>query len=777
MDDNTVKVLLVDDDEDDYIIVRDLLADVREKKFDVDWTATYAKAIELLELDRHHVYLLDYYLGAHTGLELLRAAVARGCQGPIIMLTGQGDHAIDLKVMQAGAADYLTKAELTAPLLERSIRYAIQHKLTEKALRESEARYRSLFANNHSVMLLIDPQTGDIVDANPSACAYYGYEWKELTRLKISQINTLPQDQVFQIMSKTVSQQQHFFHFRHRLADGSVRDVEVYSSPIQVGGKNLLYSIVHDVTGRKRAEEALQRSEAKFRALTETTSAGITIHQDGALRYMNPAAESLTGYSAGELEGKTSMDKILPLESLRILEQRRQADRRGEPVAPQFEARYLTKQGSERWANISVGRIEFEGHPAVLTTFFDITRRKQAEATLHRLVSGTSSATGALFFETLVRELAEWLGVRWAHVSELDPESPEQASPLAFWSDGRLASLQNFDLCGTPCEQTDQQGFCIFSSDVLRTFPNDSMLVSLGVSWYAGTPLQNSLGKTVGLLCAFHDQVIDTPPNIEEVFSIFSHRAGAEIARMRAETALIQTAADLQTRNEELDAFAHTVAHDLKNPLGLVVGYAESVEENYTLLPEEQIRRYLHLIAQSGRKMNNIIYELLLLASVRQVEDIATGPLDMADIVSEARERLVDLIAEHQAQIILPDTWPTALGYGPWIEEVWVNYLSNAVRYGGEPPRIELGATELSKHAIRFWIRDNGPGLTPKEQARLFKPFTSLNLIHAKGHGLGLSIVRRIVAKLGGQVGVESQPGHGSLFFFTLPAAHDKHDQ
>jgi two-component system sensor histidine kinase/response regulator len=144
-------------------------------------------------------------------------------------------------------------------------------------------------------------------------------------------------------------------------------------------------------------------------------------------------------------------------------------------------------------------------------------------------------------------------------------------------------------------------------------------------------------------------------------------------------------------------------------------------------------------------------------------------PLDMASTVDEAQRRLTYMIEEHQAEIILPKSWPVALGYGPWVEEVWANYLSNAIQYGGRPPRVELGATVQADSQVCFWVRDNGPGLTPEEQARLFTPFTRLDQVRVKGHGLGLSIVQRIVEKLDGQVGVESQVGQGSVFTFTLP--------
>jgi signal transduction histidine kinase len=248
------------------------------------------------------------------------------------------------------------------------------------------------------------------------------------------------------------------------------------------------------------------------------------------------------------------------------------------------------------------------------------------------------------------------------------------------------------------------------------------------------------------------------------------HQAAITIYNAQLVGALRQYTVELETQNAELDAFAHTVAHDLKNPLTALIGFSGLLEGRFTKMSEEKLRHNLQIIGQNGRKMRNIIDELLLLASVRKVEEVETGPLDMVRITDEARGRLADPIAEQQAEIIAPDSWPVALGYGPWVEEVWVNYLSNALKYGGQPPRVELGATEQEDGAVRFWVYDNGPGLALEEQAQLFTPFTRLHQARAKGHGLGLSIVQRIVEKLGGQVGVESTPGQGSTFFFTLPA-------
>ena len=137
-------------------------------------------------------------------------------------------------------------------------------KKAEEALRESEERYKSLFKNNHSVMLLIDPKTADIVDVNPAAVSFYGWSYETMTRKKIFDINMLTEEQVLQEIKKAKIEQRNLFYFRHCLASGEIRDVEVYSGPIKIRGKELLYSIVHDITARKNAEGEKAALEAQL---------------------------------------------------------------------------------------------------------------------------------------------------------------------------------------------------------------------------------------------------------------------------------------------------------------------------------------------------------------------------------------------------------------------------------------------------------------------------------------------------------------------------------
>jgi len=139
MDNSPIKVLLVDDDEDDYILTRHWFSEFQVIGCELEWVDSYTKAKEAIIQHEYDVYLVDYHLGEHDGLELLRAGVANGCNSPMILLTGRGDRQINLEAMKVGAADYLEKSQLNAPLLERSVRYAIEHKQTEQKIREQAA--------------------------------------------------------------------------------------------------------------------------------------------------------------------------------------------------------------------------------------------------------------------------------------------------------------------------------------------------------------------------------------------------------------------------------------------------------------------------------------------------------------------------------------------------------------------------------------------------------------------------------------------------------------
>jgi PAS domain S-box-containing protein len=224
----------------------------------------------------------------------------------------------------------------------------------------------------------------------------------------------------------------------------------------------------------------------------------------------------------------------------------------------------------------------------------------------------------------------------------------------------------------------------------------------------------------------------------------------------------------LKSRNEELDAFAHTVAHDLRGSLTPLLGYCELLTTPDVQLDNQQIQGALNGVCRVSHKMAAIIDELLLLSSVRK-EDVRVDVLDMRPIVCNVVKRLKEEHKDISFDVSIAENLPKSYGYAPWIEEVWCNYISNAIKYGGSPATIEIGG-ELKKDGFScFWVKDNGQGVSDDELQHLFTPYLPRKN-DSSSHGLGLSIVKRIVEKLNGDVSVERIPGTGTRFCFTLPA-------
>ncbi len=245
--------------------------------------------------------------------------------------------------------------------------------------------------------------------------------------------------------------------------------------------------------------------------------------------------------------------------------------------------------------------------------------------------------------------------------------------------------------------------------------------------------------------------------------------------RVKERTAELESAnASLRETVGDLNSFARTVAHDLKTPLSVMMGYADMLGEYGNSIESEQSMLMIQRIHTTSKKMVSIINELLLLASVRR-EEVQFHLLDMEDIVYRAYDRLSHLFAETGGSLEVVALPRNAGGYDSWVEEIWVNYMSNALKYGGIPPVLKISGEYFEdENQVAFWLDDNGPGLQEAELEQVFVEFNRLHENRAKGHGLGLSIVQRIVRKLGGRLIVDSEVGKGSRFGFTLPVFQEE---
>jgi diguanylate cyclase (GGDEF)-like protein/PAS domain S-box-containing protein len=239
---------------------------------------------------------------------------------------------------------------------------AIEYRRKDEAVRDSERRYRQMFENNRAVQIILDPESGSILDANMAALDFYGYDREQLLSMKIWQINILGPERIREEMARTAAQERSYHVFRHMLASGELRDVEVHSGPVDLGGRTVLYSIIHDITERKQAERGLLESEEKYRNIFDFASIGI--YQStlgGRLVTANSTLATMLGFDSAEhlLQSNHEIDA---------------SDR------SDLEVRWKKKDGTPIWVQLSAHSIESRSGETMVEGFvYDISERKAAE--------------------------------------------------------------------------------------------------------------------------------------------------------------------------------------------------------------------------------------------------------------------------------------------------------------------------------------------------------------------------------------------------------------
>lgn len=262
MEIESVEILLVDDDEDDYIIVKDLLSDIEHTHFNVHWEPAYEDALEKIRKESYDVYLIDFRLGEKNGLDLLKEAVQLGCKSPIIMLTGQGYPEVDYEAMRIGASDYMIKGKINAQTIERSIRYAINHARTLTKLYEQEKKYRQLFEQSINAIYITNKEHL-FIDANPSMLHLFGYELSEINRLSLKDL--FVHDEDYTTFYKLINQHGQVKDFEVVMQTKSGKHIEcsikatsfiAYEDNVQG-----FQGIIEDISEKKKVQQELIRME------------------------------------------------------------------------------------------------------------------------------------------------------------------------------------------------------------------------------------------------------------------------------------------------------------------------------------------------------------------------------------------------------------------------------------------------------------------------------------------------------------------------------------
>lgn len=774
IDVKTIRVLLVEDDEDDYIITRDLLLEIRGREFLLEWAKTYEKGLEMMVLNRHDVCLLDYRLGAHNGVELLRAAIERGCQSPVILLTTSGHQTVDVEAMEAGASDYLVKGALDAVSLERSIRYAIQRARAASLAAFEQARLAA-FGADVGLALTRPGSLEDILNNCAKAMAQY-------LNAELAQIFSFdPKKNIFELRSNAGTLYEQYPAIRQlpavkldpaQVAEGKpivIRQLlgaEQFVNPewIKKGGlasyaayplvlENNLVGLMSVFTrtalseqigqemgsvangialyiDRKRSEEALGVSESKYRSLVESIKEVIfQLDVAGNWTFLNPAWNAITGFDAKQTLGKSFLQYVH--------EQDRDYNRqvftkviKGQQEYSRHETRFQTKDKNMRWVEFDIQPIlGRDGHIIGASgSISDITERHLAEIRIQQLAAFPRvnpnpvlelNAEGELTYANdAAREMAKALGQ-----SELPAIMPRDAVAIA-----------------RDCLATGQ-----------KKLRKEIVFNGRTISWSFFPVTANQVVHCYGT-------------DVTEVLNLEAQFRQSQ-------------------KMECVGQLAAGVAHDINNVLTVVQGRAGLLLAKNPGDAERE--KSLKQISGAAERAARFIQQLLMF-SRKQV--IQTKVLDFNTVIHNLEGMLSRMLGEDIVfETVYPNDIPSIEADTGMIEQVIMNLAVNArdaMPRGGKlvmaTAVVDIDGAYTSGHPgsrvgrfVSLTVKDTGCGMDAQTLERIFEPFFTTKEI-GKGTGLGLATVYGIVRQHGGWVEVQSQVNVGTIFTIFLPAANKR---
>jgi diguanylate cyclase (GGDEF)-like protein/PAS domain S-box-containing protein len=301
-----MRVLIIDDDPDDRFLIVDMLERLGDRnEYQTDTASTFEEALSLLDRHEHDVALVDFQLGARTGVDLLAATVGDPRRPPMIVLTGHGSYEIDRMCLEAGAADFLVKAKLDGESLSRSLRYAVERNRLGALLVEREREYRALFDASPMPMWVYDPDSLKVLQVNDAAIAQYGYSRDEFLALHVYDLCSDDERERFLAYHRLPRQKEGHFHagnWRDRCRDGSLIDVEIVRSDIRFGNTMARLTVANNVTSKLRAESAVRTSEATLRQVLHDAADGLlVVGLDQRILFANPVACRILGRPEADL--------------------------------------------------------------------------------------------------------------------------------------------------------------------------------------------------------------------------------------------------------------------------------------------------------------------------------------------------------------------------------------------------------------------------------------------------------------------------------------------
>ncbi len=597
--------------------------------------------------------------------------------------------------------------------------------------------YRALFQNSNAVMLLINSDTGDILDANQAASDYYGWSIEEFRQINISRINILPPEQIAREMKASCEKKQNYFYFKHRLASGEIRDVEVYSSPVTLNSTRMLYSIIHDITEKKEAEAELKK---KKNELTEAQKIGHLgswqFHLDTGM--VSVSEESLRIYGLEGINLTIKNVQEIPLPEYRTILDRALDEliNKDEP----YDVEFRIKRNDGQIRNIhSVARYNRKKNQ-VIGTIQDITDIKKTEQELK----------DEIFHRKILIEQS-FDGIHTLRTDGSVFEANSSFAHMLGYTEEELIQLKIWDWDA----QWDR-------ADLLKLLKK---IDSKGSSFETKHRKKN--GEIIDVEISANSSIFKGD---KLVFCVCRDISEKKLA----EEMMIQAKNTAEEANKSKSEFLANMSHELRTPLNSIIGFSDMLDrEMFGPLTYKQ-KRYVANISKGGRHLLALINDILDLSKVEANKmELYYETFDIRRTIQDVILTLDSLAVKKNIEMIinidpsLKDINADRMKF----KQTLYNLLSNAIKFTPGNGKVFIRAHSQNGN-LKVSITDTGIGIPGDRMKELFQPFNQLHQFKTKkyeGTGLGLVLAQKFIHMHGGQIEVDSTPGEGATFTFSLP--------
>jgi len=639
-------------------------------------------------------------------------------------------------------------------LVTAAIRDITVRKAAEKHLGEMEGRYRGLLEAAPDGMVVVD-QAGEIVLLNAQAENQFGYRRDELIGQKVT--NIIPEGFAERLIAdgtRTAAEAlaQQIGTGIELIAlrkDGSEFPIEIMLSPLESTEGILVTAAIRDITTRKQAEKHLGQMEGRYRGLLEAAPDGmVVVDQAGEIVLLNAQAENQFGYRRDELIGQ-KVTNIIPegfAERLIADGTRTAAEALAQQIGTGIELIALRKDGSEFPIEIMLSPLESAEGILVTAAIRDITVRKAAE-----------------------KHLGEMEG-RYRGLLEAAP-------------DGMVVVDQAGEIVLLNAQAENQFGYRrdeLIGQKVTNIIPVGfaERLIADGTRT-AAEALAQQIGTGIELIALRKDgsefpiEIMLSP--LESADGILVTAAIRDITkRKEAEAHLVDKVQELNRSNEELEQFAYIASHDLQEPLRMVASYTQLLSRRYKGKLDKDADEFIAFAVDGANRMQRLIQDLLTFSRVGK------RGLELHDISSDhaLEQALVNLkgAVSQSGAVVTHGPLPEVKADEVQLTQLFQNLVGNAIKYHDPGiPHIHVSAAKNGAPKWIFSVKDDGLGIDPQFFERIFGMFQRLHKRDEfEGTGMGLAICKKIVERHGGSISVESEPGEGSTFHFTLAAIDGK---